>query len=98
MRELTSTNQRLQMDYEALVERNREIQTESHRQINSLADDLGSISKSKEDLVTYVRELEMSNDSLENSKRQTISTPSDVDKFFYLFQGYINKRIQLWLL
>ena len=80
VRELTSANQRLQMDGEALMDRNREIQTESHRQINALADDLGSISKTKEELVTYVRELEMSNDALENSKRQTISTLEDFEQ------------------
>lgn len=80
VRDLTSANQRLQMENEAWAERHHEIQTESHRQINSLADDLGSISKSKEDLVTYVRELEMSNDALENSKRQTISTLEDFEQ------------------
>ena len=80
VRELTSAHQRLQMEYDAVIDRNREIQTESHRQINSLADDLGSISKSKEDLYTYVRELEMSNDALENSKRQTISTLEDFEQ------------------
>ena len=80
VRELTSANQRLQMEYDAVIDRNREIQTESHRQINSLADDLGSISKSKEELYTYVRELEMSNDALENSKRQTISTLEDFEQ------------------
>lgn len=80
VRELTSANQRLVMENESLAERNREIQGESHRQINSLAEDLGAISKAKEDLVNYVRELEMSNDSLENSKRQTISTLEDFEQ------------------
>lgn len=80
VRELTSANQRLIMENESLAERNREIQGESHRQVNSLAEDLGAISKAKEDLVNYVRELEMSNDSLENSKRQTISTLEDFEQ------------------
>lgn len=80
VRELTSANQRLQMENESLAEKAQHVQSESNRQINSLAEDLSSISKTKEELMSYVRDLEQTNDALENSKRQTISTLEDFEQ------------------
>lgn len=79
VRDTTSQNQRLQMDNEVYREKIESIQNETNRQINSLADDLHAVTNAKEELLNYIRELEQTNDALENSKRQTISTLEDFE-------------------
>ena len=55
------------------------LQTETNKQISALADDLSSVSKTREDLAAYVREMEQKNDDLERSKRHMISSLEDFE-------------------
>lgn len=45
------------------------LQTNSHRQISKLEDELAQVSAYKDELQKYIRELEQTNDDLERAKR-----------------------------
>jgi len=79
-REATSQCQKIGRENENLRRQLTSLRSETDRQIAALAEDLTSVSKTREDLTNYVREMEQKNDDLERSKRHMISSLEDFEQ------------------
>ena len=69
IKELTSSNERMQMELESLRERIEQQNSSSHRQLSELEDEFAKVKHSNDALTKYIRELEQLNDDLERAKR-----------------------------
>ncbi|XP_071954600.1 nuclear distribution protein nudE-like 1-A [Antedon mediterranea] len=87
IKDLTSSNQRQQMEVESLKERLEVSQRGFLKQINELEDTLAQITAIKDELQKYIRELEQSNDDLERAKRTTVVSLED-------FEARLNHAIE----
>ncbi|ELT96315.1 hypothetical protein CAPTEDRAFT_2037 [Capitella teleta] len=87
MKDLQSSNSRLQMEVETLRERLEQSNTSSHKRITKLEDELLEITAYRDELQRYIRELEQMNDDLEQAKRTTVVS-------LEVFEGKLNHAIE----
>ncbi|XP_062615841.1 nuclear distribution protein nudE homolog 1-like [Saccostrea cucullata] len=78
-KELLSETTKLSSENASLKEKIELLQTNSHRQVSNLEDELAQVSAYKDELQRYIRELEQTNDDLERAKRATVVSLEDFE-------------------
>lgn len=78
-KDLLSETSKLGSENSSLKEKIELLQTNSHRQISKLEDELAQVSAYKDELQKYIRELEQTNDDLERAKRATVVSLEDFE-------------------
>ncbi|XP_048761779.1 nuclear distribution protein nudE homolog 1-like [Ostrea edulis] len=78
-KDLISETSKLGSENASLKEKIELLQTNSHRQVSNLEDELAQVSAYKDELQKYIRELEQTNDDLERAKRATVVSLEDFE-------------------
>ncbi|XP_061175807.1 nuclear distribution protein nudE homolog 1-like [Saccostrea echinata] len=78
-KDLLSETTKLSSENASLKEKIELLQTNSHRQVSNLEDELAQVSAYKDELQRYIRELEQTNDDLERAKRATVVSLEDFE-------------------
>ncbi|XP_022317848.1 nuclear distribution protein nudE homolog 1-like [Crassostrea virginica] len=78
-KDLLSETSKLGSENSSLKEKIELLQTNSHRQVSKLEDELAQVSAYKDELQKYIRELEQTNDDLERAKRATVVSLEDFE-------------------